>query len=81
MNSLSVDLDFLRVELALNSVDVAGLIFGHFEKNSNSEKLKTQAKFRKNSGLISKKLRICKLHLSTVAELVTKVGKICLQNS
>ena len=41
---------------------LSGLIFGHFEKNSNSEKLKTQAKSWKNSDQISKKLKICQLH-------------------
>ena len=40
----------------------SGLIFGHFEKNSNSEKLKTRAKSQKNSNQISKKLKIRQLH-------------------
>ena len=45
---------------------IAGLFFGHFEKNSSSKKLKTQAKSLKNSSKIPKKLKNRQLHLSLV---------------
>ena len=43
----------------------SGLFFGHCEKNSSSEKLKTQAKSRKNSSKIRKKLKNRQLQLSS----------------
>jgi len=43
----------------------AGLFFGHCEKNSSSEKLKTQSKSRKNSSKIRKKLKNRQLQLSS----------------
>ena len=54
---------------------IQGLFLDILKKNSNSEKLKTRAKSGKNSDQISKKLKICQLHLSSVARMVTKVRK------
>ena len=49
-----------------------GLFFGHCEKNSSSEKLKTQAKSRKNSSKIRKKLKNCQLQLGSVGGFLYK---------
>ena len=43
---------------------IQGLFLDILKKNSNSEKLKSQAKFRKNSDQIAKKLKISQLRFS-----------------
>ena len=54
-----------KIEAARDGGVVSQGFFGHCEKNSSSEKLKTQAKSRKNSSKIRKKLKNRQLQLSS----------------